>query len=173
VGFPWRAGPGLLILIAMGSLRVYIDTSVFGGCFDREFSGDSWAFFEALWTAQITAMLSATLLRESEEAPAQVRELVGRALQGDCERIAVTAEMVDLRDAYLAAQIVTPRYADDALHVAQATIAHADVIVSWNFKHLVNPLRIRGFNRVNTEQGYGEIVILTPADIVRMLEIGL
>jgi predicted nucleic acid-binding protein len=157
----------------MGLLRVYVDTSVFGGCFDREFSGDSWAFFETLWAGQITALLSATLLRESEEAPAQVKGLVGRALQGNCERVEVTADMVDLRDAYLAAQIVTARYGDDALHVAQATIAHADVIVSWNFKHLVNPLRIRGFNQVNTKQGYGEIVILTPADIVRMLESGL
>jgi hypothetical protein len=101
------------------------------------------------------------------------RGAVGRALQGNCERVEVTADMVDLRDAYLAAQIVTARYGDDALHVAQATIAHADVIVSWNFKHLVNPLRIRGFNQVNTKQGYGEIVILTPADIVRMLEAGL
>ena len=118
-------------------------------------------------------MLSATLLRESEEAPQAVRDLVARALQSDCEQLSLTPEMVDLRDAYVAARIITPRYADDALHVAQATLAQADVIVSWNFRHLVNPLRIRAFNRVNVAKGYGEVVILTPADIVRMLESGL
>ena len=98
----------------MERLRVYVDTSVFGGCFDREFSDNSWAFFETLWAGQITAMLSTNLLRESEEAPEQVKELVGRALQDDCERIDVTQDMVNLWDAYLDAQIVTARYADDA-----------------------------------------------------------
>jgi hypothetical protein len=60
--------------------------------------------------------------------------------------------------------------ADDALHVAQATLARADVIVSWNFKHLVNPTRIRAFNGVNLGQGYGLVVIMTPAEVIGGLE---
>jgi len=154
----------------MGRLRTYIDTSVFGGCFDREFSRDSRAFFQAVADGTIMSLLSATLLRELEEAPQRVRDLLAETLAGPCERIEVTGEMIDLRDAYLAEKVVTPTYADDALHVAQATIAQADVIASWNFKHLVNPVRIRTFNRVNAAQGYGQVVILTPGDIVRMLE---
>jgi predicted nucleic acid-binding protein len=154
----------------MARLRVYIDTSVFGGCFDREFSRDSRAFFRAIASGTITSLLSATLLRELEEAPQRVRDLLAETLTGPCERIDVTAEMVDLRDAYLAEKVVAATYADDALHVAQATIAQADVIASWNFKHLVNPLRIRTFNRVNAAQGYRQVIILTPGDIVRMQE---
>jgi hypothetical protein len=75
-----------------------------------------------------------------------------------------------LRDAYVAEEVVTARYADDALHVAQATLAQADAIASWNFKHLVNPARIRGFSRVNAARGHAPVVILTLADIVGILE---
>ncbi len=75
-----------------------------------------------------------------------------------------------LRDAYLRAGVVTPKYADDALHVAQATLARVDVIVSWNFKHLVNPTRIRMFNGVNLAQGYGLVVIMTPSEVIGFLE---
>jgi predicted nucleic acid-binding protein len=154
----------------MVRLRVYIDTSVFGGCFDREFARDSRAFFQAVANGRITALLSATLVRELEEAPQRVRDLLAETLAGPCERLDVSAEMIDLRDAYLAEKVVAATYADDALHVAQATVAQADVIASWNFKHLVNPLRIRAFNRVNAAQGYSQGVILTPGDIVRMQE---
>jgi hypothetical protein len=65
---------------------------------------------------------------------------------------------------------VPPRYANDALHVAQATLARADIILSWNFRHLVNPTSIRAFNGVNLAQGYGLVVIMTPTDIVSVLE---
>ena len=82
----------------------------------------------------------------------------------------LSTEVEELRDAYLVESIVTPKYSNDALHVAHATIARADVIVSWNFKHLVNPFRIRGFNSVNMKQGYGSIIIMTPSDIVNTLE---
>jgi predicted nucleic acid-binding protein len=154
----------------MGPLRVYMDTSVLGGCFDDEFAGPSRAFFDEVSAGKIVPLLSATLLREAEDAPEEVRDLLAETLQVPCERIDVTTEMVDLRDAYVKAKVVTARYADDALHVAQATLAQADVIASWNFKHLVNPARIRGFNEVNAAQGHAQVVILTPADIVGLLE---
>ena len=86
-------------------------------------------------------------------------------LAGDCERLGLPEQTEDLRDAYLAAGVLKPKWADDALHVAHATAARAEVIVSWNFKHLVNPARIRGFNGVNASQGYGPIVIMTPEDL--------
>lgn len=66
--------------------------------------------------------------------------------------------------------MVAAQYADDALHVAHATLARADVIVSWNFKHLVNPSRVRAFNGVNIVQGHGPVIIMTPSDIVGVLE---
>ena len=82
----------------------------------------------------------------------------------------LTREVELLRDAYLTAGVVAAQYADDALHVAHATLARADVIVTWNFRHLVNPSRVRAFNGVNIAQGYGPVIIMTPVDIDGVLE---
>lgn len=62
--------------------------------------------------------------------------------------------------------IVGPGSRSDALHVALATIGRVDVMVSWNFKHIVNLNRIRLFNAVNLEQGYGLIEIRTPMEVL-------
>ena len=86
------------------------------------------------------------------------------------EPVAVSEAAVRLSQAYLRAGIVGERFTDDALHVALATLARADVIVSWNFRHLVNPFRERAFNGVNIASGYGLISMMTPAGITRTLE---
>lgn len=56
------------------------------------------------------------------------------------------------------------------MHIAMATLLRVDVIGSWNFKHLLDPRRVRGFNGVNLTMGYGLISILSPSDIVHHLE---
>lgn len=149
----------------MKRLRVYIDTSVFGGYFDDEFEPASRAFFEALFDGRAIALISDTLVAELVDAPERVQDLLERTLRCDNERLGLPEEAEELRDAYLAAGVLPEKWADDALHVSHAAVARADVIVSWNFRHLVNPLRIRGFNGVNATQGYGPVVILTPEDV--------
>lgn len=154
----------------MKRMRVYFDTSVLGGCFDAEFQDASRRLVEAAYSEQILPLISEILLRELTEAPANVQQLLSRIMLGNIERLEVDEEAVELHEAYLTTGVVPPRYADDALHVALATVARADVLVSWNFKHLVNPIRVRAFNGVNTAQGYGPIIIMTPSDIVGLLE---
>ncbi len=154
----------------MKRMRVYFDTSVLGGCFDREFQNASRQLVQAAYAERILPLLSEILLRELTEAPASVQQLLSRLMQGEVERLEVNDDAAELHEAYLRTGVVPPRYADDALHVALATVARADVLVSWNFKHLVNPVRIRAFNGVNIAQGYGPIIILTPSDIVGLLE---
>ena len=154
----------------MKRMRVYFDTSVVGGCFDAEFQDASRQLVQAAYAGRLLPLVSEILLRELTEAPANVRQVLSRLLRGDAERLEVTDDAVELHKAYLATSIVPLRYADDALHVALATVARADVLVSWNFKHLVNPVRVRAFNGVNIARGYGPIIILTPSDIVGSLE---
>jgi predicted nucleic acid-binding protein len=155
----------------MKPLRVYIDTSVFGGYFDDEFSVVSRQFFDAVFGGQVISLVSETLVAELIRAPEHVQDLLGRTIQARSERLVLTSEAIILRDAYLKGEVVTQKYADDALHVAQATLARADVIVSWNFRHLVNPARIRAFNGINLAQGYGLIVVMTPAELVNIVEV--
>jgi hypothetical protein len=54
----------------------------------------------------------------------------------------------------------------DALHIALATVARVDVLVSWNFKHIVNLARIHAYNAVNLKRGYPLLEIRTPREIV-------
>jgi hypothetical protein len=151
-------------------MRVYLDTSVFGGCFDEEFQAASQELFDAVLTGGVVALISDTLVGELVNAPEQVQNLLQRVIDFGYERLPLKRETEQLRDAYLAAGVVTAQYADDALHVAHATLARADVVVSWNFEHLVNPSRVRAFNGVNIAQGYGPVIIMTPSDINGVLE---
>lgn len=156
----------------MARLRVYVDTSVFGGCFDDEFSQSSQEFFDRVFAGEVVLLISDTLVAEMVDAPPNVQDYLQRVIRRGSERLPLTSEAVALHEEYLRAEVVTRRYAGDALHVAQASLARADLIVSWNFRHLVNPTRIRGFSGVNTVQGYGLVVIMTPRDVVQLLEAG-
>jgi len=156
----------------MAAWRVYLDASALGGPFDEEFAEGSKEFVDALAGGVFRAILSDTLIGELTDAPPEVQDLLDKVIRAGAERVAVTPQATQLRDAYLRAGVVTPKYADDALHVAHATIAQADVIVSWNFRHLVNPSRVRGFNAVNSANGYAMVVILTPSDLVKTMEVG-
>lgn len=154
----------------MGKLRVYVDASVFGGYFDDEFAVGTQPFFDAILAGKATVLISDTLVDELTDAPERVQDLLDRVRKGECEHLILRAETIALRNAYLQAGVLGAKWMDDAMHVAHAVIARADVIVSWNFKHLVNPRRIRGFDGVDAAEGYGPVVIMTPPDIAGVLE---
>ena len=77
----------------------------------------------------------------------------------------LTHEVQQLSAAYEARQILPQKFANDALHIALATVAEVDMLVSWNFKHLVRFDKIRLFNAVNQEQGYKSIEIYSPREV--------
>jgi len=152
------------------AMRAYLDASAVGGPFDAEFAEPSREFVAAIRRGTIVPLISETLAAEISDAREEVQALLEEIAHTGAERLSLSAEAVALREAYLAAGVVTRKYADDAMHVAQATVARADVVVSWNFRHLVNPARVRAFNGVNLAHGYGMVIILTPADVVKILE---
>ena len=80
------------------------------------------------------------------------------------EEVDITSEMLRLQQAYLEAGVVTSRSAEDAMHVAAATVSGADAIVSWNFRHIVNIQKALAFNGVNMIQGYRPIQIISPME---------
>ncbi|PZN68710.1 MAG: hypothetical protein DM484_31065 [Candidatus Methylumidiphilus alinenensis] len=78
----------------------------------------------------------------------------------------ISPAVLDLRDAYLSAGIVTPKSTDDATHVALATISQCEIIVSWNFKHIVHFQKIPKYNAVNALHGYRSINIYSPSEVI-------
>ena len=153
----------------MNNLRIYIDTSVVGGCYDDEFSDASIALFKCFKEGLYIPVISDTVSYELQEAPKRVRNLLNE-LQ-NLEFVSVTEEMKILSKQYTGEKIVTEKYADDALHIAIATISKVDVLVSWNFKHIVNLDKIHRFNAVNLVEGYGLLEIRTPKEVLKNEEI--
>jgi predicted nucleic acid-binding protein len=149
----------------MKLLRVYADTSVFGGCFDAEFAAESERFFGLVRAGRVKLLVSEVVVRELANAPVRVRELLSSLPADSLEQVRLTRDVIDLRDAYLAAGILDPQSTDDATHVAAATVARADAIVSWNFKHIVRIDKMRAYNQVNLQSGFGLLSIVSPQEV--------
>lgn len=149
----------------MEPLRVYLDTSVIGGCLDDVFAAESKRIFEYVKEGKLVLVVSDIVVEELEEAPDSVRDLFLELPRNNVIRISPTKEMFSLRDAYLEAKIVGEKWLDDAAHVAIATVAGVHAIVSWNFKHIVHPDKIKEYNEVNKSNGYGNLKILSPKEV--------
>jgi predicted nucleic acid-binding protein len=150
----------------MKKLRIYIDTSVVGGCFDKEFEEASNILIDMATKDQVYFLVSNLLLIELQMAPPQVRAVLDNLPKECYEVISSNPETEFLRDAYLSAGVVGKNSLDDAHHVALATVYKADLIVSWNFKHIVHYDKIRGFNSVNLREGYQTIEIRSPQEVI-------
>ncbi|HVV53840.1 MAG TPA: hypothetical protein VHC47_00860 [Mucilaginibacter sp.] len=148
--------------------RVYIDTSVIGGQFDTEFSYDTNLFFENVKKGEVRMIVSDLLEAELLRAPDQVRRFLKTFHENVIERVRLTEEAVNLADKYIAANVVGKTSRADCQHIAMATIARADVLVSWNFKHIVNLDKIRGYNGINYQAGYQMIEIRTPKEVISL-----
>ncbi len=147
-------------------MSVYADTSVFGGVFDDEFKEASKAFIDAITAGRFTLVTSELVRREIAVAPQTVRQLFDDMLL-IADIATVTAETIQLQQAYLKAGIVSERFATDALHVALATVCGASMIVSWNFRHIVNFQKIPKYNAINKLHGYGDIAIYSPLEVIQ------
>ena len=147
--------------------RIYIDTSIVGGYFDDEFASDTQALFRRLENKEVIFIISSVLQQELQKAPNNVRELLDK-YDADCfEYIGLTKEAIDLADKYIDERVVGKTSADDCRHIALATINKVDVLVSWNFKHIVNLDRIKGYNGVNLKYGYSVVEIRTPKELLK------
>lgn len=146
-------------------IRVYADTSVYGGVFDEEFAKASRAFFQEIDAGRYRLVTSPLLRDELADAPAQVRQWYERFAAGS-ELAEASASAVLLQQAYLAAGIVARKWEADALHVAIATVADCRLIVSWNFQHIVSFQKIPLYNGVNLTRGFGLIAIHSPQEVV-------
>jgi hypothetical protein len=157
--------PSSLQCIAVKAIEVYADTSVYGGVHDEEYGLASSRFFDQVRTGRFLLVVSDVVRREIEQAPPIVRATFDDLI-AFMKLVAVDEQVLRLRDAYLKAGIVSPKWADDAAHVAAATVSEADLIVSWNFKHIVQFERIRLYNAVNALNGFRSIEIRSPPEVI-------
>ena len=147
--------------------RIYIDTSVVGGFFDTEFDTATKQFFKRLENKEVIFVVSDLLDLELLNAPIRVKELLHKYPTECFERVELTKEAITLADTYITEGVVGKTSIEDCRHIAIATINKVDVLASWNFKHIVNLDRIKGYNSVNLRLGYAMIEIRSPKDLIR------
>jgi hypothetical protein len=146
--------------------RIYIDTSVIGGYYDVEFEAATKALFERLRKREILFVLSDHLFGELEGAPQKVKDLLLQYDDECFEYVYLTDEAQSLAGYYISENVVGRTSFDDCQHIAIATINKVDVLASWNFKHIVNLDKIRGYNGVNLKKGYSTIEIRNPKELI-------
>jgi hypothetical protein len=146
--------------------HIYIDTSVVGGFFDDEFKEATTGLFQRLERKEIIFIISDLLDLELIDAPERVRLLLQKYSLDNFERVHLTPEALKLAETYVSEKVVGKTSIEDCRHIALATISRVDVLASWNFKHIVNLDRIKGYNSVNLKLGYPIIEIRSPKDLV-------
>lgn len=144
-----------------------MDTSVFGGYFDTEFEEYTKPLFERISTGEFTVLVSTMLDEELEFAPKRIKNLFSKMDNDFIEFLKDTNEAVNLATEYINEKVVGETSYADCLHIALATIYQADLLVSWNFKHIVNIERIRGYNSINLKNGYKQLDIRSPRELMR------
>jgi hypothetical protein len=151
--------------------RVYIDTSVVGGCFDEEFAVWSLKLFDEFRAGSKTAVISDLTRRELEGAPKNIKDVL-LSLPGDSvENVFLSDEAEQLASHYLKNGVVGKKHVADAQHIAIASVEKVDVLVSWNFQQIVNLDRIHAFNAVNLMFGYSILEIRSPREIIYEKEV--
>jgi len=123
--------------------------------------------FDRIKIGEFILLYSEVTQDELENAPEKVKRLVKSLKVEFTEFIETTIESVDIATEYITEKIVEQTSYADCLHIALATINRADFWVSWNFKHIVNIQRIRGYNSINIKNGYKQLEIRSPREFIK------
>jgi hypothetical protein len=145
--------------------RIYIDTTVVGGAFDNDFMDATKYFFNKAIESRTVFVISKLLEFEISYAPENVKLFFASLPQDLLEYVELTEEAKSLATLYIDEKVVGKSSLADCQHIAIATINRVNVLVSWNFKHIVNLPRIHGYNSTNMKQGYHTLEIRTPKEI--------
>ena len=143
---------------------IYVDTSVFGGKFDEEFKYWTKRFFEKAIESNVKLLKSEIVDDELNGAPDFVQEFASSVPEKNVQLVELSEEAIWLSEQYIHEYVVGKSSRADTFHIAIATIYKADLLVSWNFKHIVNIERIQGYNAVNLKNGFQTLEIRNPRE---------
>jgi predicted nucleic acid-binding protein len=161
----------------MKKLRLYIDTSVLGGIFDTEDQrrvNTVENLIKLIKDDVYEGFISFLTLDEVSKAPVEIQEGLKSTISESGFKILEEAEeCIMLADAYVDEKIIPEKYRNDARHIAIGIVHECDLIVSWNYRHMVNITVRRLINSVNLKMGYKTIEIVSPEEVINYGELGL
>ncbi len=147
-------------------MEIPVDTSVIGGCVDKEFQNASRQLLDKFKQGEMIAVISELTTLELKDAPQEVLDILREIPEKNVEYVELTEEAVNLARKYIGEGVIGGGKLVDAEHIAIATINRVDVLVSWNFRHIVNLQRIRGYNSVNLKYGHPLLEIRSPLEVI-------
>jgi len=152
----------------MRKLKIYLDTSVPSAYYD-ESNKNRCEITKKWWDEKLfqenEVYISEIALMEISRTKNEVLRNKLKTLVKAAQRLVVVEGTIELAKAYIKQGIIPKDYYDDALHISLAAISGMDVIVSWNFKHMVNLATRRQVRAINILNGYNEIDIVSPEEL--------
>ena len=154
----------------MKPLKYYLDTSVFNFIYaenDPAKKQATLSFFEEIKNNKLEIYISEVVTAEINEAPEHIKiRLLESLRKTEPILLSISPEIRSLSQKYVAEGIIPKKYEDDALHIAAAVVSNLDVIISWNFKHIVKLKTRLEVNGINKLLGYKEIEICSPEEVI-------
>ena len=145
--------------------RIYVDNSVIGGRHDSEFSKHTERLFYEFRLGLYIPVVSEVTEDEIQGAPAEVKKTFNE-LADISEYVELSGDAIKLADQYIKDGKFTRRMLFDTLHIACATVNRIDILVSWNFRDIVNLNKIVIYDSVNIKNGYSPIQIRNPREVL-------
>ena len=154
----------------MKKLKLYFDTSVISHLDQQdapEKMRDTLALWDNIKTGEYDVVISSVTERELEACSEPKRTTLLNYLQQVTHSIVpLDEQMLVIADKVVELGILTAKNIDDCQHIAAAIVSGCDVIVSWNFKHIVNHKTMQGVKAVTAITGFPEILIYTPTILI-------
>lgn len=152
----------------MKKLKIYLDTSVPNHLFADdvpERKDVTQKFIQSVekHKDRFEIFVSDVVLKEINRAPIDKKTKLLSAIKG-ASVLEITEEVDALAKEYIKAKIIPAKYEEDAYHIAIVSVYNLDVLVSWNFEHMVNLKTRRMANAINELKGYKHIEIITPEE---------
>jgi len=155
----------------MKKLKLYLDTSIISHAIDDrdpETKRLTLQLFKEIKAGEYEAFVSELVMAEINKADEVTRQkLIKQIKDIDPEGVDLSREVKALADRYIKQGIIPEKYKDDATHIAAATVNEMDMIVSWNFEHIVKAKTIREVTAINLLMGYRGLEIYSPLEVVK------
>jgi len=154
----------------MRKQRIYLDTSVIShldASDTPEKMADTLRLWEQLQSGEYEVVLSSVVFNElnnCDEPKKSILESFLRTIKYD--RVESSSDIVALASKFIDFGILKEKNFDDCRHIAAALLSECDIIVSWNFKHIVNAKTIKGVRVISTIEEFKDIMIYSPTMLI-------
>ena len=152
-------------------IKVYLDTSVIS-YLDQQDAPEQMQETREVWerikAGQYEVFISDVVLRELADCKEEAKRdlLIGHLAEIKYNLIAVDDDIAKLAEKIVTKGVLKQKNIDDCQHIAAAILSDCDIIVSWNFKHIVNVKTIRGIKVITTVEGYKDLLIYQPTALL-------